>query len=329
MPPKPLHLILLLCSLALLTACAPRFTSPHDPVLAAPDLKQTSFISFDGTELPLRTWLPRDGINGARFIIIALHGFNDYSNFISKPAQYFTGHQAAVYAYDQRGFGKAPARGLWSSTEAMARDLKTLVHLLARKYPELPIYLLGHSMGGAVIIQAMAGDNQPGVSGAILAAPAVWAHSSEPFYQYASLWLVAHTIPWFTVTGEILERTACSNKEALRELNLDPLVIKETRFDTIYGLQILMDAAYGAADRYTLKTLVLYGEHDEIIPKEPVMDVFRRFPTAPGNRKQLLLYEDGYHLLLRDLQAENVLDDIVAWINRSLSGGETIDMQNE
>jgi acylglycerol lipase len=317
MPLKPLHLILLLCFLALQAACAPSFTPAHDPALAEPELKETSFLSFDGTELPLRTWLPRDSTNGPRFIIIALHGFNDYSNFIRKPAEYFNEHQGAVYAYDQRGFGKAPVRGLWSSNNAMARDLKTLVLLLAQEHPDLPIYLLGHSMGAAVIIQAMTAENQPAVSGAILAAPAVWARSTMPFYQYTSLWLVAHTIPWYTVTGEILERTACNNKEALRELSRDPLVIKETRFDAVYGLQNLMDAAYETADRYTLNTLVLYGQHDEIIPKEPVLEAYNRFPEAPGAEKRLILYEDGYHLLLRDLQAENVLRDIVAWINNS------------
>jgi len=315
MPAKTPHLILLLCFLALLAACAPSFTPPHDPALAEPELKEASFISFDGTELPLRTWLPRDSINGPRFIIIALHGFNDYSNFIREPALYFIEHRASVYAYDQRGFGKAPARGFWGSSDAMARDLKTLVQLLAQEHPDLPIYLLGHSMGAAVIIQAMTAEHQPAVSGAILAAPAVWARSTMPFYQYASLWLVAHTIPWYKVTGEILERTACSNKEALRELSRDPLVIKETRFDAVYGLQNLMDEAYGAAARYTLNTLVLYGQHDEIIPREPVLNAFQRFPGVSNTQKQLIFYEDGYHMLLRDLQAENVLRDIIAWIN--------------
>jgi alpha-beta hydrolase superfamily lysophospholipase len=322
MTAKTPFFILLLCCLVLLTACPPRFTPPHNPALATPELKETSFISFDGTELPLRTWLPRDGVNGIDIIMVAVHGFNDYSSFITGPARYFTEHRIGVYAYDQRGFGRAPVRGLWSSTDAMARDLKTLVRLLARKHPDLPIYLLGHSMGGAVIIQAMAGDNQPEVSGAILAAPAVWARSTAPFYQYASLWLVAHTIPWYTVTGEILARTSCSNSEALKELGRDPQVIKETRFDTIYGLQNLMDEAYGAADRYTLKTLVLYGLHDEIIPKEPVLDAFRRFPAASGALKQLILYEEGYHMLLRDLQAENVMEDIVAWINNRPTGSK-------
>jgi alpha-beta hydrolase superfamily lysophospholipase len=187
----------------------------------------------------------------------------------------------------------------------MARDLKTLVQLLVQEHPDLPIYLLGHSMGAAVIIQAMTAENHPAVSGAILAAPAVWARSTMPFYQYASLWLV------------ILGRTACSNTEALMELSRDPLVIKEIRFDAVYGLQNLMDEAFGAAARYTLNTLVLYGQHDEIIPREPVLDAFQRFPGASDTQKQLILYEDGYHMLLRDLQAENVLGDIIAWINNS------------
>lgn len=309
------RLILLLCFLTPMAACSPNFTQPQNNALAKSGLEEAFFISFDGTELPLRTWLPKDGIKGARFIIIALHGFNDYSNFIRNPARYFTQHHIAVYAYDQRGFGNAPFRGLWSSTKTMARDANTLAHLLSQKYPDLPIYLLGHSMGGAVIIQAMLDNNLPAVKGAILVAPAVWARTAMPFYQSVSLWIVAHTIPWFTVTGEILGRTACSNEEALKELRNDPLVIKETRFDTIYGLQNLMDAAYEAADRFTLSTLVLYGQHDEIIPKKPVLDVYQHFPLDSDARKQLILYEDGYHMLLRDLQAENVFRDIVAWLN--------------
>jgi alpha-beta hydrolase superfamily lysophospholipase len=309
------HAIALLCCLLLFAACGPEFTPPHSPPLAAPLLHETSFISFDGTELPLQTWLPPEGMDGAKYILIAVHGFNDYSSFMKYPAQFFTQHGIAVYAYDQRGFGNAPLRGRWSSGDAMVQDLETLVRLVAQSHPGLPIYLLGNSMGGALVIQAMSGANHPGVAGAILVAPAVWARSTMPFYQRASLWFVAHTVPWYTATGRVLKRTACSNIEVLREQGRDPLVIKATRFDTIYGLQSLMDAAYASAGHYTLKTLVLYGLHDEIIPQKPVLDVFNRFPTEPGDQKKLILYEKGYHMLLRDLQAEVVWQDIVAWIN--------------
>jgi alpha-beta hydrolase superfamily lysophospholipase len=75
-----------------------------------------------------------------------------------------------------------------------------------------------------------------------------------------------------------------------------------------------MDAAYAAAGRFSLPTLVLYGRHDEIIPPEPVLDVYSRFPDQPGGQKQLILYDNGYHMLLRGLEAEEVMGDIVDWI---------------
>ena len=312
MPFRILHRLTLLCCLVLLSGCTPDFTSPESTGLSEPQLLDTVFVSYDGTGLPLRVWQPQGGMAAARFIFIAVHGFNDYSNFIKYSAPFFTRNRITVYAYDQRGFGNGPLKGRWSSTAAMAQDLKTLIRLIAQKHPDLPIYLLGHSMGGAVIIQAMAGENQEDVSGAILVAPAVWSRSTIPFYQNSALWLMAHTIPWYTVTGESLNRKPSDNLELLREQGRDPLVIKETRFDTIYGLQNLMDAAYKAADNYNLKTLILYGHQDEIIPEKPVLDVFKRFPVE---QKQLLLYEKGYHMLLRDLQAENVVKDIVAWLH--------------
>jgi acylglycerol lipase len=175
-------------------------------------------------------------------------------------------------------------------------------------------------MGAALIIESMSGENLPEIAGAILAAPAVWARSTMPFYQTSALWIAAHTVPWYPVTGKGLGRRACSNNAALRQQSRDPLVIKATRFDTIYGLQGLMDGAYVDVDRFNLPTLVLYGRHDEIIPSAPVMDVYKRLPGGPESPKKLILYDKGYHMLLRDLDAEVVMKDIVDWVtNRNHS----------
>ena len=308
---KPLHYLHLLLCLFLLPGCAIEPVTAENRSQSGPILTDSSFISFDGTGLPIHIWRPADE---TRFIFIALHGFNDYANFIKRGAEFFTRHRIMVYAYDQRGFGKAPVLGRWGGTEQMAGDLATLVGLVADKHPGLPIYLLGHSMGGAVVIQAMTSDNPPSVAGTILAAPAVWARSTEPFYQRFALWIGAHTMPGLKLTGDSLDRMPSDNIEMLREQGRDPLVIKKTRLDTIFGLQNLMDAGYERADQLNLTTLVLYGRSDEIIPKEPVLDMFHRIPEPFPGRKQMILYENGYHMLMRDLQAEKVLQDIVDWV---------------
>lgn len=93
-----------------------------------------------------------------------------------------------------------------------------------------------------------------------------------PFYQRWLLWIAAHTVPWKKVTGQSLEITASDNIEMLKALGKDPLVIKETRIDVLYGLSNLMDEAYGSAERFKTNALILYGKKDEIIPPKPVFD---------------------------------------------------------
>jgi len=124
-------------------------------------------------------------------------------------------------------------------------------------------------------------------------------------------------VPWLQVTGQSLNRKPSDNSSMLAALSRDPLVIKETRIDTIYGLANLMDAAYDAAEYFSPPTLLLYGEHDEIIPKNPILHVFQQMPGAAAGRQRLILYKNGYHMLLRDLQSAVVWRDISAWLHES------------
>jgi acylglycerol lipase len=313
MQSKILALCFQIVVLCLLTACSPNLATlpdfPSSP--SSPHISEHIFVSFDNTELPLRVWLPADEING---VIIAVHGFNDYSNFINDCASFFNNRKLAIYAYDQRGFGQSITRGKWSGWQAMKNDLATFITVIKHIYPDTPVYILGDSMGGAVAIVTMAQNDHPDVNGVVLVAPAVWARSEMPFYQRFALWVAAHTIPWEKVTGRSLRIIPSDNNEMLRKLGKDPLVIKETRIEVLYGLSNLMDEAFNSAEQFRVNSLLLYGEKDEIIPRKPVFDFYKRLPLRAQGQQQMILYEDGYHMLLRDLQAEKVLEDIVDWI---------------
>jgi acylglycerol lipase len=295
-----------------LTACSPNFVSLPGLAPSSPSISEHIFTSDDNTQLPLKVWLPSHEING---VMIAVHGFNDYSNFIKDSALFFNKHKLAIYSYDQRGFGETRTKGRWSGMQTLSNDLTILIKLVKEIHPDIPIYILGDSMGGAVTIVTMAKKDPPKVNGVILVAPAVWTRSEMPFYQRCLLWISAHTVPWKKVTGEFLEITASDNIEMLKELGKDPLVIKETRIDAIYGLSNLMDEAYKNAKYFKSNSLILYGKKDEIIPQQPVMEFCKHLPLEVQGQQQMILYENGYHMLLRDLQAEIVMKDIVVWIN--------------
>jgi len=320
------RLLLALTCFAGIAACVPRL-QPAGPIERQPAIAADRFVTHDNVSLPLRVWLP-DGTPKAVFV--ALHGFNDYSNAFAAPAAYWRERGIATYAFDQRGFGATPYRGEWAGVEAMSRDAKDAVALVHARHPGTPVYLLGVSMGGAVAMIAAAdagsasgaigspairpagtGASPLAVDGLVLVAPAVWGRSTMPLSYRVTLWIGAHTLPWSTVSGRGLEITPSDNIEMLRALAADPLVIKETRIGTIDGLVDLMDDALAAADRVTLPVLVLYGARDEIIPKAPTR---RMLAAMPATARTLAIYDDGYHMLLRDLQAAVVHRDIAAWV---------------
>lgn len=300
--------VVLLLGLGLI-ACTP-LVRPPGPARLAPQLAHAHFRSADGAILPLRAWLPATEPHAA---IVALHGFNDYSRAFEMPGAYFQAHGVACYAYDQRGFGRAPERGVWPGTAAYIRDLEQVLAAVRARHPGKPLYLLGESMGAAIALVTMTQAAPPPIDGLILSAPAVWSRDTMPWYQRALLESTAHTLPWMRLTGEGLHVVASDNIDMLRGLSRDPWVIKATRVDAIYGLVDLMDEAMDHIPRLRVPTLVLIGARDEIIPKEPLQRMLERLP--PGLPTRVAHYPQGYHLLLRDLQAATPWRDIVAWVD--------------
>jgi len=309
-------ILALLVVLMMLGACSSPTIHPAGPEAVTPALNGDHFVAHDGARIPVRAWLPAAGKPAA--IIIALHGFNDYSNFFADPGRFLSERAIGTYAFDQRGFGAAPAPGLWPGIAALIKDLQTVTSLVKTRHPGTPVYLLGESMGGAVVmVTARHARNlgaRLGVNGVILSAPAVWGRQTMPWYQNVALWLSAHTFPGVALTGEGLDIVASDNIEMLRALGRDPLVIKETRIDAMYGLTNLMDAALEAARDLDLPALVLYGEKDEIIPRQPTEEMLSRLPEKGKADRTVIFYENGYHMLIRDLQAKTVWRDIARWI---------------
>lgn len=305
--------VLALCGL-LLAACAVPLIYPSGPRTEQPHFMMDWFVAADGIRMTTRTWVPETAKPKA--VIVALHGFNDYSNFFDAPGTWLAARGVLSYAYDQRGFGDGARRGLWAGAATYARDLTDFVALVRRTHPGLPVYVLGESMGGAVAMVASTGaaGKAPDADGLILAAPAVWGRAAMAWYEKAALWLTAHTIPTFRLTAQGLNIQPSDNIAMLRALGRDDMIIKRTRAETVHGLVDLMDQALASAPRLEDKALILYGEKDEIIPGQPTFDMVRRLPADARSRQTFALYAGGYHMLLRDLGAETVWRDILAWI---------------
>jgi alpha-beta hydrolase superfamily lysophospholipase len=306
--PKLLSGLLLLGGLGL-GGCSPTVMA-EGPSVASPHLDGDQLVMKDGVALPLRQWMPT---GQPRAIILALHGFNDYSKSFEAPAADWAAHGIATFAYDQRGFGYAPDFGYWPGTHTMVEDLRTAAALIHARYPDTPLYLLGESMGGALIMTAETEPNPPICDGVILSAPAAWGRELQGPVAVGALWFFAHTVPWLEVSGANLNVTPSDNIPMLRALGADPHVIKETRVDAVYGLVDLMDHALKAAPNLKTRALILYGQREQVLPSSAAMTMLRRLPPPP-ERPRIAIYQSGYHMLLRDIQSDLVREDVAAWV---------------
>ena len=300
----------LLLPLLLVAACAPRVLPAGAP-MTTPRVAADALVMPDGARLPLRRSLP-DGT--PRAVVLALHGFNDRNAAFAPAEEPFAEAGIALYSYDQRGFGLAPGHGHWPGRWALVDDLATAARLVRAEHPDAPLFLMGESMGAAVIMAGLGNGRVPPPAGSILLAPAVWGWSSLPWTHAWALTAAAHTLPWLRLTGEGLDIRPTDNPAVMEALVRDPLVIKRTRVEALYGLTNLMEAAHAAAPALDGRLLVLYGEQDELIPAYAMRQVVARLPGAAADRQTLALYAEGWHLLLRDLQGERVIRDIIAWI---------------
>jgi len=257
----------------------------------------------------MRSWLPQ---GKPKAVILALHGFADYSFAYAQPAALWVNKGIATFAYDQRGFGAAPHVMHWSGSARMIADATEAAAALRKRYPGVPLYLIGESMGGAVATAATAVPHPANVDGVILVAPAVWEHSFMGAIERTALWFTRNTLPglWLTPPPGLHIRPS-DNIPMLRQMSRDSLVQMGARADTTAGLMDLMDLASDEVGDIHLPTLVLYGAHEEVLPQSAVKAFLAR---VPARNVRVVYYPNGYHMLLRDLDGDTVAGDVAAWL---------------
>ncbi len=316
-PPRP-PLLKLSRRAALLGAITVAGCARMPALSTEPPVEDGIFIMTDGARLPYRMWQPPAGVP-TRAVALALHGMSDSRDAWEIAAPAFAAGGVALVAPDQRGFGATAERGIWPGTAALVDDAGTMLRTVAARFPGVPLFGIGESMGAAVLMVLDA--NRPATLGATslagvaLTAPAVWGRATMAVPLRVGLFAVSHTLPDLEMAGGPGQIRASDNNDALRRLSRDRLTLHRTRLDAVRGLVDLMDAALAAAPHLTPPALLLYGGKDELVPKASMTVAWRSL--AAGSRTAF--YPGGYHLLLRDKGRATPIADVLAWMDNPLA----------
>ncbi|RAK63654.1 alpha/beta fold hydrolase [Phenylobacterium kunshanense] len=307
---KRLVLALLLLTL---TACSPMLRQqPLSPAAGfqGPRLEADAVVSFDGARLGLTSW---QAAGKPWAVIVAAHGMNDYANAFHLAAPRWAEAGVTTYAYDQRGFGRSPGRGIWAGDDLMIEDLRTVTALARARHPGAVIAVVGESMGGAVAASAFAAPDPPAADRLLLLSPGVWGFKAQPLPNKTLLWLAANftASKVYTPPKWVTDRISpTDNREELIRMGRDKLMIWGARSDTLYGLVKLMDRAAKVVGDDHLPTFYLYGANDDIIPKAAAFRAAKGLTASDRSA----YYDAGHHLLTRDYQREVVIADMLSFI---------------
>ena len=265
------------------------------------------FTGSGGVRLFRRTWRPA---GEARGVVINLHGLGDHSGLYPTLVDHLTARGFAVHAPDLRGNGRSPGqRAYIASWDELREDLGALVDLVRRDEGGLPLFLLGNSMGGLIVLD-YAIRRPEGLRGVIAAAPPL-GRLGVPAPLLALGRIMSRLWPRFSIkTG--MDLSGLARDPSVRETVLaDPLFHRYGTARLSTEVVKTIAEVQAAAPRFPLPVLLLHGSADRMVPP----DGSRAFIARVGHPDhELREYPAGYHVLFADLDREQVLGDLDRWI---------------
>jgi acylglycerol lipase len=269
-------------------------------------MKEETFTGRGGTKLHMRSWRPA----APRAVVVLVHGVNSHSGQYIWTGEQLSAAGFGVYAYDHRGRGKSEGPRFYiDDISDYTEDLGTFIALVKSREPGLKVFVLGHSAGG-VVSCTWALDHQAEIAGFICESFAYRVPAPAPVLALVRLF--GRILPRLPVL-KLKMKDFTRDPKALAALEADPLTLNEAQpARTVAALLQATDRMKAGFKTVKLPLFIMHGTLD----KATVPAGSREFHENAGSAdKTLKLYEGHFHDLLNDLGKEQVLAEILAWIN--------------
>jgi alpha-beta hydrolase superfamily lysophospholipase len=274
-----------------------------------------TFGGAGGLDLYLQSWHP-DGDPVATLALV--HGLGEHSGRYQNLVNYLVPRGYAVYGFDLCGHGRSPGRrGYINSWEELRRDVGSFLRYVNRAEGtggDRPLFLMGHSFGGLIVLEFVLYDGQPtpALNGVVVSAPGLSTEGFSPLLILMAR-ILSRVQPALAIkTG--LDSTALSRDPAVAlAYQQDPLVhglgTPRLTTESIGAIQ----RTFASVARWQLPLLMFYGTADRLVPPAASR---RFFEQVPIEDKQLIEYEGGFHESHNDIESERVLADLEDWLSR-------------
>jgi alpha-beta hydrolase superfamily lysophospholipase len=258
---------------------------------------------FDGSEGEIfyRVWEPP---GEPQRIVMLVHGYAEHSGRYGHVAEALTPHGAVVVAEDHMGHGHSDGeRALITDFSHVVDDLEKLARMAVERHGDLPIVLVGHSMGG-LLSSRLAQRHQGRIAGLVLCGAVIgdWTWARDV--------LRAPAMPDPPTDWSGMSR----DPEVVHEYSTDPLVYRDRYKRPLLEAEVTaLDEFNAEVDRIGMPVLFLHGDADPFVPYETSLAAVKAFPTYDLT---IRVYPGARHEVLNETNRDEVIGEIVRFCDR-------------
>jgi alpha-beta hydrolase superfamily lysophospholipase len=271
--------------------------------------REGTFTGSNGVRIYYQAWLPIGGER--RAVLVNLHGLGDHSGLYPNLASHFPPRGVALYAHDLRGNGRSPGqRAYLGSWQEYRDDLHAFLRQVREWEPRLPLFLLGNSLGGLVVLDYVL--HHPGqVEGVIAAAPVLGDVGVPPILMALGR-IMSRVLPRFSLNVGMDLSGLARDPTIVEAVLADPLFHRRGTARLSTEVTAAVSRVQELAESLSVPFLILHGSADRMVPPTGSRTFFARVRYPDRELKE---YPGGYHGLFADYGHEEVLGDLERWIN--------------
>ncbi len=295
-------------------------SDPHRVPQHPPDLEwhgirrtETHATGSTGHLLFRRAWLPET----PQRVVVLVHGYAEHSGRYEHVGSQLASAGCAVHAYDQQGHGKSGGiRCHVRSFEHLLDDLEDFLATVRAEHTSLPVFAVGHSMGG-LVVAAYACQRAPNIAGIATSGAALALSENISRRRILCARLLRWPAPRLSLASGIDPETLSRDPAVVRAYLEDPLVHQRLTTSLACEMFSAMERTASSAAQVRIPMLLLHGEDDRVCPVSGSRDFFDRL-LVPSRR--LRTYPGLRHEIFNEPERVAVLDDLIDWIRNIESG---------
>ena len=269
-------------------------------------INERFFISFDGTELYMKCNVP----DNPKAVVVIVHGLCEHQGRYDYVTDKLNDAGYSVYRFDHRGHGRSKGKSVYyADFNEIVDDVNEAVKVAEVENPDIPLFILGHSMGGYAT--ALFGTKYPGRAKGILLSGALTRYNLQ---LMGPLPMQGDPELYFP---NALGDGVCSDPAVVKAYGEDPYVRKEISIALCNSLGGGITWLKENPKAFIDPVLIMHGVKDGLVSEKDSRDFFSEISSED---KGLIIFPNLYHEILNEPAKDEVIYHVIGWISRRTAG---------